>query len=65
VQLEYLLEAADLLVGFPQVLLQPALELGVARILDHLRQRHYNLLFRIIDVVQPVLIEISEAVNVF
>jgi hypothetical protein len=65
VQLEYLLQTPDLLLRLPQMLLQPALELSIARILDHLGQRLYDLIFRVIDIPQPVLIEVFEAMDVF
>jgi len=54
VHLEDLLQALHLSLGLAQVCLERLLELGRARLLDHLRQRLQDLVLGVVDVLQRV-----------
>ena len=64
-QLEHLLQALDLVLGFREVRLKALLELRIGRLVDHLRQRLRDLVLGIVDVLQRVHEQVVKVVMSF
>src|SRR5262249_59008809 len=58
------LEPVDVVDGLAEMRMELLLELRIMRILDHVGQRLHDLMFRVIDVAQPVHEQIVDRLDV-
>jgi len=63
--LEHLVEARDLVLGLVEMVFQALGEIAVGRLVDQLRQRLHDLVFGVVDVLQPVKQQVIHCLNVF
>jgi hypothetical protein len=63
-QLEHLLKARDVIFGFLKMMLQTRLEIAIAGLADHVRQRFENLLLGVIDILKLMDVKIVHGFDV-
>jgi hypothetical protein len=63
--LEHLLEALHVSLGLAEMRLQALLQLGVARVLDHIGQGFNDLVLGVVDVLQRVQEQVVHCLDVF
>ena len=64
-QLEGLFKSSNLLLGLAEMRLEGGAEVAVGGLFDHVRQSLLDLVFRVIDVLQHMQVEIVHRLDVF